>query len=135
MFELEFRVEESPQDHLVEMSFGNKTPADLTEIALRTALFGESNPLAGQHMGFMTELEDPLKPLRQNPVSEEIIRPVSELLVADVLVGTGRAKSIQEFRLGVPLLGHRKLSFSWEVPNRYSGQPVLIRSISGDVKI
>lgn len=135
MFELEFQVEEAPQDHLVEMSFGNKTPADLTEIALRIALFGESNPLAGQHMGFVTELDDPLKPLRQNPVSEEIIRPVSELLVADVLVGTGRAKSIQEFRLGVPLQGHRKLSFSWEVPNRYSSQPVSIRSISGDVKL
>jgi Domain of unknown function (DUF4062) len=59
MFDLEFRVEEAPQDHLVGISFNNKTPADLTEIALRTALFGESNPFAGQHMGFMTELDDP----------------------------------------------------------------------------
>jgi Domain of unknown function (DUF4062) len=135
LFQLEFESEEAPQDHLLEISFGNKTPADLAEIALRTALFGEPNPLSHQHMGFMTELDDPLEPLRKYPVSEEIIRPVSELLITDALVGTGRAKSISEFRLGVPLHGHRKLTLSWEVPNRYSSEPVAVRSISGDVKI
>ena len=76
------------------MSIGGKTPADLTESALRTVLFGEANPLADQHMGFATEINDPLEPLRESPVSEEIIRPLSELLVTDLLVGTGRAKSI-----------------------------------------
>jgi hypothetical protein len=134
-FRLEFAVEEAPQDQMLGVSLGHKTPADLTEIALRTALFGEPNPLTNQHMGFMTELDDPLNPLRNYPVSEEIIRPVAELLVTDVLVGSGRAKSIREFRLGVPLQGYRKLMLSWEVPNRYASERVTLRSISGDVKI
>jgi len=37
-------------------------------------------------MGFTTEINDPLAPLRENPVSEEIIRPLSELLITDPLV-------------------------------------------------
>ena len=55
MFRLELEVEEAPQDHFIEISIGGKTPADLTEIALRSVLFGETNPLADQHMGFATK--------------------------------------------------------------------------------
>lgn len=120
---------------LLDISFGKRTPADLTEIGLRSVLFGEPNPLADQHMGFAAELEYPLEPLRDNPVSEEIVRPISELLVTDVLVGTGRARSILEFRLGVPLKGYRKMELSWEPRSRYSNEPLDTRSISGDVRI
>jgi len=105
---LELEVEEAPQDALREMSIGGKSPADLTEIALRSVLFGESNPFADQHMGFATDIPDPLSPLRENPVSEEIIRPLSELLVTDLLGGTGRARSIVGFRLGVAIRGRRR---------------------------
>ena len=65
-------------------------------------------------MGFAAEISDPLRPLRESPVSEEIIRPPSELLVTDLLVGTGRAKSIREFRLGVPIRGRRSLTLAWK---------------------
>jgi hypothetical protein len=135
MFRLELEVEEAPQENFLYVSFGTKSPADLTEIGLRTVLFGEPNPLSEQHMGFATELDDPLKPLRENPVSEEIVRPLSELLVTDLLVGSGRARSIREFRLGVPIHGHRKLTLSWEPPSRYSSEPVEIRTIAGDVSV
>jgi Domain of unknown function (DUF4062) len=135
MFRLELQVGETPQDHFLEVSFGGKTPADLTEIALRSVLFGEPNHLADQHMGFATDIDDPLKPLRENPVSEEIIRPLAELLVTDVLVGSGRARSIREFRLGVPIRGRRSLTLSWESPSRYSNEPAELRSISGEVNI
>jgi hypothetical protein len=47
-------------------------------------------------MGFASEIADPLAPLRENPVSEEIVRPVSELLIAELLVGTGRARSVPQ---------------------------------------
>ena len=86
-------------------------------------------------MGFATEIDDPLAPLRENPVSEEIIRPLSELLVTDLLVGTGRARSIRGFRLGVAIRGRRNLTLSWEPPNRYSNETVTVRSISGEVTI
>lgn len=135
MFRLELEVEEAPQDTLIDISFGSKSPAELTEIALRSVLFGDPNPLSDRHMGFMAELDDPLKPLRENRVSEEIVRPLSELLVTDLLVGTGRAKSIRDFRLGVPIQGHRKLTLSWEAPSRYSSEPVAVRSISGNLEI
>jgi len=135
MFRLELEIAEAPQDHFVEMSIGGKTPADLTEIALRSVLFGESNPLADQHMGFATEIDDPLAPLRENPVSEEIVGPLSELLVTDILVGTGRARSISGFRLGVAIRGRRSLTLAWETPSRYSNEPVTVRSIKGEVNI
>src|SRR5260370_12609570 len=135
MFRLELETEEAPQDHFTEVSIGGKSPADLTESALRSILFGERNPLAGEYMGFATEINDPLAPLRENPVSEEIIRPISELLVTDLLVGTGRARSIRGFRLGIAIRGHRNLTLSWEQPKRYSNEPVTVRSIKGEVKI
>jgi hypothetical protein len=135
MFRLELETAEAPQDHFTDMSIGGRTPADLTEIALRGVLFGESNPLAEQHMGFATEIDDPLAPLRENPVSEEIIRPLSELLITDTLVGTGRARSIVTFRLSVAIRGRRNLTLAWETPSRYANEPVTVRSIKGEVTI
>jgi hypothetical protein len=135
MFRLELETEEAPQDHLLEFSIGGMTPADLTESALRTVLFGEPNPLSGQHMGFATEIDDPLRPLRQSPVSEEIVRPLSELLLTDLLVGSGRARSIRAFRLGVAIRGRRSLALAWETPSRFSNEPVTVRNISGEVHI
>lgn len=135
MFRLDLEIQEPPQDHFLEMSIGGKTPADLTESALRTALFRERNPLADQHMEFAAEIDDPFGSLRENPVSEEIIRPISELLVTDILVGTGRARSIRRFRLGVPIRGRRRLTLAWETPSRYSNEAATVRSISGEVNI
>jgi hypothetical protein len=37
-------------------------------------------------MGFVTEIPDPLAPLRTNTVSEEIVRPLSEFLVINLLM-------------------------------------------------
>jgi hypothetical protein len=135
MFRLELEVGEAPQDTFVEVSIGGKSPADLTESALRTVLFGERNPLADQHMGFAAEIPDPLAPLRQSQVSEEIVRPISELLLTDILVGTGRARRVVASRLGVSIRGRRRLTLSWEPPSRYSNETVTIRSIEGDVSI
>jgi len=135
MFRLELEAEEAPRDHLLEFSIGGMTPDDLTESALRTVLFGEPDPLAGQHMGFATEIDDPLRPLRQSPVSEEIIRPLSELLLTDLLVGSGRARSIRTFRLGVAIRGRRSLALAWEPLSRFSNESVTVRSISGQVNI
>jgi hypothetical protein len=59
----------------------------------------------------------------------------SELLMTDLLVSTGRAKSIRGFKLGVAIQGRRNLTLSWEPPNRYSNEAATVRSISGEVKI
>jgi hypothetical protein len=135
MFRLKLEVEETPSESFGAMSFGGKTPDDLTEIALRTVLFGEPNPIADKHMGFMIDIDDPLQPLRETPVSEEIVRPISELLVTDVLVGSGRASLIQTFRLGVAVRGRRSLALTWETPKRYSNERVAVRTVNGEVTL
>jgi hypothetical protein len=86
-------------------------------------------------MGFATELDDPLKPLRENPVSEEVIRAAFRTAGHRSLVGSGRARSIREFRPGVPIRGHRELMLCWEPPSRYSSDPLEVRSITGDVSV
>ena len=80
-------------------------------------------------------IPDPLAPLRQSPVSEEIVRPISELLLTDTPVGTGRARRVVASRLGVSIRGRRRLTLSWEPPNRYSNETVTICRIKGDVSI
>ena len=75
------------------------------EAALRSVLFGERHPLADQHMGFMTEMRDPLAPLRTARVSDEITRPLAEVLIADEMIGSGRAARLTEFRLGASVRG------------------------------
>jgi hypothetical protein len=135
MLRLELEAEEAPRDQLMSFSIGGRGPDDLTEVALRTVLFGEPNPLEDQHMGFATEIEDPLASLRGTPVSEEIIRPLSELLITDVLVGSERARRIVTFRLGVRIRGRRTLALVWETPQRHANDSVSIRSIEGAVTI
>ncbi len=132
---LELEVTDSPQDHFRDISVNGKSPADLTELGLRGVLFGEPNPVTDRYMGFATEMPDPLAPLRENPVSEEIVRPLAELLVTDLLIGTDRAKRIVSFRLGVAIQGRRKLALAWEPPSPYSNQTEEIREIAGDVKL
>lgn len=135
MFRLELEIQDGPQENTMEVSIGGKSPADLTELSLRSVLFGEPNPLADQYMGFASEIADPFAPLRENRVSEEIIRPLSELLITELLVGTGRARSVIRYRLGVAIRGHRNLSLSWEAPSRYSNERPALRSIKGEVNI
>ena len=135
LFRLTLETVEAPQEAFLEMSVGGRTPADLTEIALKGVLFGEPNPMADHHMDFAAEIDDPLSPLREERVSEEIVRPLSELLVTDILVGSGRAIGIHEFRLGVPIRGRRKLTLSWEPAKRYSNEKTTIRTIQGEVDL
>src|SRR5437773_411212 len=117
---LRFEVSDAPQDHLLEMSIGNRTPTDLTEIALRTALFGEPNPLLSQYLGFFPEIPDPLQPLCEARVPEEIVRPLAELLIVDALVGSGRAARVTAFKRGVRIRGMQRLTLSWESQRRYA---------------
>jgi hypothetical protein len=132
---LRLRRAEPQRDQMLNMTIDGRSPDDLTETALRTALFGEANPLAKSHMGFMSEISDPLQPLREAPVSEEIVRPLSELLIVDELVGSGRAVRVTDFKLGVPVRGERPLTLSWEPPQRYSGERKEPRTIEGNTRL
>jgi hypothetical protein len=126
---------ESSHDYSLDMSIGDLTPADLTEVGLRRVLFGERSPLDDRHVGFVSELPDPLTSLRDAQVSDEIIRPLAELLIVDNLVGSGRATRVTEFRLGSAVRGMRQLALTWESPRRYSNERPSIRTIRGEVRL
>jgi hypothetical protein len=135
LIRLELESTDGPHDASFQYSMDGLTPDDLIEKALRTVLFGEPNPLAHSHMAFAAEIDDPLQPLRVSPVSEEIVRPLAELLLTDLLIGTGRAGRIVELRIGVPIRGHRPLLMRWETPRRYVNESIAVRSIQGDITL
>jgi hypothetical protein len=102
---------------------------------LRTALFGTRHPLADQHLGFMGEIPDPFASLRAARVSDEVTRPLAELLFADALVGSGRAARITQFKLGASVRGVRRLVAGWQAPRRYANERPSARQIEGDVRL
>ena len=64
LMQLQLEIVDGHQDNMLEVSLADMTPDGLTDVALRTALFDEPNPLVRQHMDFMAEMPDPLEPLR-----------------------------------------------------------------------
>ena len=119
---LQLEILEDHRNALLEVTFNGLTPDDLTDATLRTALFGEPNPLARQHMDFMAEMPDPLQPLRDARVPDEIVRSLAELMIVDELVGSGRAARVTKFRLGASVGGQRRLELDWEPPRRNANE-------------
>src|SRR4029079_16271948 len=64
IFHMTLERGEERRASLIEMSINGRSAAEIAEIALRVALFQERDPLEDRHMGFMTEMPDPLQPLR-----------------------------------------------------------------------
>lgn len=123
------RRRESP----FEMSINGKSPDDLTEIAIRVGLLGESNALQDQYVDFMVDLGDSLRRLREQRVSDEIVRAVAQLLLVETLVGSGRVARITKFRLGTAVAGKRRIELAWETPRRYSNVNPERRAVAGTV--
>jgi hypothetical protein len=127
------RSDRASTSGLRDVTVSDYSPEDLTELAVRGALFGESNPLGS--MAFMAEIEDPLGPLRGLPVSEDVVGSIARLLVTEALVGDERAERVTAFRLGPPSRGSRRLSLAWMPPRRYVNQDPQERSIEGGVSL
>jgi hypothetical protein len=132
---LDLEIVDSPRDQLLEMSVNGMTPDDLTDVALRSSLFGETNPLAKQHLGFVAEIPDPFAALRTTKVPDEIVRPLAELMLVDALMGSGRGARIHHFRLGTSISGDRQLQFSWDPRKRYANGKPTRRSLAGRVRL
>ena len=122
LMHLQLDIVESQQNPLFEVTLNGQTPDDVTDAALNTALFGTRNPPAGQSLDFMGEMPDPLQPLRDVRVPDEIVRSLAELMIVDGLVGTGRAARITRFQLGTAVGGLRRLELEWEPPQRYANE-------------
>ena len=133
---LKLEVLDNQGNRPFEVSLNEFTPDDMTDMALRSALFGAPNPLAREHMGFMVEMPDPLQLLREASVPDETVRSLAELMIVEELVGSGRAARVAAFKLGARVGGLRRLKFSWHPPRRYANEPRgQIRSLSGKVRL
>jgi hypothetical protein len=114
------------------MSVNGYNPDELTEIALRSALFGETNPLG--NMAFMAEAVNPLPQLDGLRVTEDSVGQVARLLIVEELVGRLAAGQITRFDLGPSRAGSRRLRLGW-LPNReYTNVAAEPRQIEGIVE-
>lgn len=86
-FTIRLERKEDRSNH-IEMSIGDRTADDLTEIDVRCAVFGESNPLGRDALMFR-EMSDPFEVLRAQRLPDESLRPIAELLFTEALVGEG----------------------------------------------
>lgn len=91
---------------------------DLTELAVRRALLGERLP--SRWLGAFADLGDPFNGIAILQLTEDSIRPITELLV-EALVGRGHASRVIRWRLGVPVAGCRCFLLEWQSPARLGG--------------
>lgn len=108
------------------------SPDDLTEIAIRKALFDE--PVPFEHGFGATDIDDPMEYLSAAEVTEESLRPILRLLLVESLVASGRASRITRLLVGPKTRGTRRLFLEWEPPPRY-GQSNPTMSVEGHVSL
>lgn len=111
--------------------FDGRSSEEMTERAVRVALLGEPNPLGT--MGFLAEMPDPLSPLRGLQLGEDSVPALAELLVTEVLVGTGRVKRVTTVRVGPRHRGRRRVLVEWVPEARFGGTQLEVRSVEGEV--
>nr|MBA2301083.1 DUF4062 domain-containing protein [Acidobacteriota bacterium] len=82
--ELEFR--EGDRDRMIEMSFNGISPEELTEIALKSTLFGQRDQRLARNMGVVSEIPDPFSDIRGRRIADDPLRPLARLLLTEALV-------------------------------------------------
>ena len=101
----------------MDTSYAGWSPEDLTELALRVALFGEPNPLGT--MAFMAEIQSPIPDIDQTGLDEDSFTAATEVLLTETLVGSGRAERITSLQIG-PARSGRPLQLEWVAQRRFS---------------
>jgi len=115
----------------MDVGVGDRTPDDLTELAMRVTLLGEPNPLGP--LSFFAEMANPFTLLAGLGLSEEMLPGVAEVLLTEELVGGGRAERLTSVRIGPRRGGSRRLAIEWLPPRRYSNVIPERRRIEGEV--
>lgn len=85
---------------------------DVVEINLGKALFGTKGPSGLAIVG--GTIKDPLEPMRNQRLPEEILRPLIHLLLTEALVGTGQAAFVTRVRLSQPFDNARQILVEWQ---------------------
>lgn len=116
---------------LLDVSYGEWSADDLTELALRSALFGEPNPLG--LMAFMAEMPNPISDLDQLGMDEDSFASAAEVLLVEALVGSARAERVTAARIG-PTRSGRPVRLEWVAPRRFSNVEPERRRIEGKLR-
>jgi hypothetical protein len=117
--------------HRFDVSFESRSPDDLTELAMRVALFGEPNPLG--NMGFMADARNPIPEIEQLSLSEDAFGQVAQLLITEELVGHKGVERITTFRLGPRQRGVRRIRVGWMPRRRTVNDEPVERAIEGSL--
>ena len=117
---------------LIDASYADYSPDDLTELALRVALFGESNPLG--YMASLAEFDNPIPAIAQIGLDEDSFAGAAEVLLVEALIGSGRAGRVTALQIG-PARSGRPLRLGWEAPRRFSNVEPERRQIEGELRI
>jgi Domain of unknown function (DUF4062) len=125
------RVEDSPRSNLLDVGFEGRTPEDLTELAVRVALFGEANPLG--HMSFFAEMRNPFDAVNSLGLGEDAVPAVAEVLLIEELVGSGRAERLTALRVGPRRRGSRRVLVEWLPRRQYTNVAPEPRAVEGEV--
>jgi hypothetical protein len=96
------------------------TQQDLARLAMSDALFGTNDYPTQWGMG---STSDPLEPIRRKGLIDQVVRPVTRLLIVDMLLRRGDASHIDSFQLGPDRSGKRTLRLSWTPPRLYTNDP------------
>lgn len=126
------RLADDQRTTLQDVTFGSRSPDDLTELAVRVALFGEPNPL--DQMAFMAEMPNPFHALNAIGLGEDAVHAVAEVLLTEELVGSGRAQRVTALRVGPKRRGTRRVMLEWLPRQRYSNVLPDVRSAEGEVR-
>lgn len=117
----EIELKSSPVVQPTRITFNGIPWADLSQLAVRVSFFGEPNRLG--MMQHMASLPNPFATLAETAVAEEAIRPISRLLVSEILIVERGVQRLTTFQLGKEVSGHRRLKLGWVEPTLYTNAP------------
>jgi Domain of unknown function (DUF4062) len=118
----------------MRMSINALGPDEIVEHRLRHMLFAESLPDPLDGFGsFGAEATGPHPDALATAfgLPEEIVRPITRLLLVEGLIGSGNAHRITAFELGARNGDRRRLELGWEEPHIYENVTPGTRHIEG----
>lgn len=118
--------------NMSQMGYNGMSTADLTDLAIRVAFFGEANPLGQMH--FLAEIDNPLPSVDLSRLDADSLAGVVEVLVTEALVVSGRVASVSKFRLGPARSGY-PVEIGWVEPRRFGDQDPERRVTKGDLNL
>lgn len=130
---IELTNAEAPRGEMMRPGTGGYSAADLTELGMRTLFLGEPLPDRLGMLDFMADTGIDLDDLRQAfDVANEIAEPITRLVIADGLIGSGRAARIVALSLGPRERDVRRVEIEWEDAHVYTNVASQRRALGGE---